>query len=97
MGVVVGVLFIVGLMAGMCVLDGLVLQVMWGWFIVPLGLPHIGVAMAVGFGTIVSLMTSTPKAAKDGEEIEELIGQVVNWLIKLVILMAVAWVAHKCM
>jgi hypothetical protein len=98
MGVILGVLLIVGCLFGMCVLDGVVLQVMWGWFIVPFGLPPISIAMAIGLGAIVNLMSNThvPKI-QDGDEIEEFVGRIVNWLIKLVLMLAIGWIAHKCL
>lgn len=37
--------------------QGYVLTVLWGWFIVPLGVPAIGVAHAVGFAAMLALRT----------------------------------------
>lgn len=39
------------------ILRGLVLSMLWGWFIVPLGAPVLSVAQAVGIVLIVMLIT----------------------------------------
>lgn len=36
---------------------GYVLHLLWLWFMVPLGLPAIGVALACGVGLVVSYLT----------------------------------------
>lgn len=96
MGTILAVVLIVGLLSGMCILDGLVLQVLWGWFLVPLGLPPIGVAMAIGLGAIATFMfpSSIPRTEK-GQELEQFVDTLVNWVLKLVLVLAIAWVAHK--
>jgi len=98
MGAIIGVLLAIGVVVGMALLDGLVLSVMWGWFLVPLGLPPIGLAMAIGIGAIVSLVTSTHvHKSRKGEEIDELVESLINAVLKLVILLVVGWIAHKCL
>lgn len=48
------------------VLDGWVLSTLWEWFVVPLGLPSIGIPHAVGLLAIASLMLSR-KASRKAE------------------------------
>ena len=36
---------------------GIALQVLWGWFVVPLGIPDIGMAHALGIAGLVALAT----------------------------------------
>jgi hypothetical protein len=94
----IGFVLVIGVLAGMCVLDGLVLKVMWGWFLVPLGFPQIGLAMAIGVGAIISLVSHTPvRKSKKGEEFSDLAEGLINSLLKMAILLAVGWIAHKCM
>ena len=98
MAAIIGFFLLVGLVAGMSVLDGLVFKVMWGWFLVPLGLPQIGLAMAIGIGAIISLVSHTPvRKSKKGEEFSDLAESLINSLLKMAILLAVGWIAHKCM
>jgi len=65
-------------------LRGWVLFVLWGWFLIPLGLPAIGIAHALGIQCIVSLMSmhSGPKTDKDtGEIISISISVSLVWLL----------------
>lgn len=39
--------------------NGWALSVLWGWFLVPLGLPQIGMAHAIGIGLLVGFLTKT--------------------------------------
>lgn len=39
------------------IVSGLVLKTLWFWFIVPLGVPALGVAQALGVATVVSSLT----------------------------------------
>lgn len=98
MGAIVGFILLMGVLAGMTVLDGLVLKVMWGWFLVPLGLPPIGIAMAIGIGGIISLVSYTPvRKSEKGRELTDLAESLINSLIKMAILLAVGWIAHQCL
>ena len=72
---------------------GFVLSTLWRWFAVPLGLPPIGVSVALGFVMIAGLaMVNAAEAEKDarttGERTDK---QAINlmltaWLIPLVFL-----------
>lgn len=39
------------------IMNGYAMFVLWGWFVVPLGVAEIGVAHAIGLASIVSYMT----------------------------------------
>ncbi len=39
------------------IIHGLLLKLFWGWFVVPLGVPAIGVAHALGISLVVSMLT----------------------------------------
>jgi hypothetical protein len=41
------------------------ISVLWGWFIVPLGLPAIGIAAAIGISTTMSAMRGRLKGPDD--------------------------------
>lgn len=45
--------------------SGWVLSVMWGWFLVPLGVPSIAVAQAIGISLTVSLLTKQWRPSED--------------------------------
>jgi hypothetical protein len=99
MGVFIGfisfVLFM-GIVAGMIMLNGLVFKIMWCWFLVPLGLPPIGIAMAVGIGSIVTLMTRTPvRKIEKGKGFTYVVESTTQHLIKLGLILVVGWIAHQ--
>lgn len=50
---------------GLIFASGLVLSVMWGWFIVRMGIPPITVPQALGLSLIVSFLTYKPKENTD--------------------------------
>ena len=53
--------FLTGTMVwlGTIILRGLVLKILWGWFLVPLGVMAITIPHALGFATIVTYLTYT--------------------------------------
>ena len=59
---VAGVLTVLGSLLG-----GVVLQDLWGWFIVPFGLPELGLAHAIGINIIVGFLTYRYIPSKDGD------------------------------
>ena len=71
--VVIGLL---GVVAGMAILNGFMLSYMWEWFVVPFGAPSIGILHSIGLAVLVSMLTyqGTPKAAEDDEALSKLFG-----------------------
>ena len=51
--------FFLGLLSMVIVsmFGGLVLSLLWGWFFVPLGLPQIGIGLALGISLTLSYLT----------------------------------------
>lgn len=60
--VLTGVLLILGTLLG-----GVVLQDLWGWFIVPFGLPELSLAHAVGINVIAGFLTYRYVPSKEGD------------------------------
>lgn len=56
MAIVLGVLGFLVLDIPAMILRGYVLSVLWRWFVVPLGVPEIGIAQAIGISIIVGLV-----------------------------------------
>lgn len=44
------------------VLSGFTIMVMWGWYIVPLGLPTIGLIHALGLDMLITFIVTTKKS-----------------------------------
>lgn len=46
------------LQVGAYILNGFVLKLLWGWFLVQLGLPQLGLVQAIGIGLTVGYLTN---------------------------------------
>jgi hypothetical protein len=57
-----------GLFALAAILQGVVLSVLWGWFVVPLGLPALGIAHAIGIALVVRFLTHRHTSKKTDDE-----------------------------
>ena len=62
-----GVLGFIALMVVSTILRGIVLSILWGWFVFPLGLPMITGALALGIALLVSYMTDHDSKKEDRE------------------------------
>lgn len=72
------------------VFRGFVLKKLWGWFMVPLGVVEIGIAMAIGISVIVSLLVQTTVPATKAEHKEQVMYSVAVPVLGLFI----GWVTH---
>lgn len=48
-----------GLVAAAVIYNAIVLWIMWGWFIMPLGFPHLTISWAVGVSAVALLLGPT--------------------------------------
>lgn len=67
----IGIVVLLGvLMIPAYLLNGFVLMKLWQWFLVPLGLPVIGLAHCIGIAIIINFLTmhyqKSPKESDDG-------------------------------
>lgn len=74
---------------------GYVLSVLWRWFVVPLGVPTLGVAHAVGIATTVYLLRKGSKR----EEIdrEYIIRATATSIVAPATALLIGWLAHGWM
>jgi hypothetical protein len=83
---------VIALVALAVIWRGFVLSVMWGWFLVPIGLPNIGLALAIGISATVAMMTH--QATQSSEKSDG--GKAVAMLFVAPLLMlGVGWVVHQ--
>lgn len=68
MAAVLLILLALGIIIVGAVVKGFVLSTMWGWFIVPLGVPDIGIAWAIGITGVVGLLTYDATLNRDSNE-----------------------------
>jgi hypothetical protein len=78
-------LFIVYI-AVVAILQGFVLKVLWGWFLVKsLHAPNISVAAAIGISLVVGMLTIPYQRRSEEEYIEMMIHEAYNPILILVI------------
>ena len=81
-------------LVGATILRGWVLAKLWGWFIVSLGVPAIGVAQAIGISGLIAMLTyeGSQPSQKSDEELNTLLikGAVVMFATPLMYL-AFGW------
>ena len=63
----VGIVIYFILMPIAIIVTGLLLSVFWGWFLVPIGLPAIGIAPSLGISLVIGMMTNHNIPFKDHE------------------------------
>jgi hypothetical protein len=71
--------------------DGLVLKTLWVWFLVPIGLPAIGVATAIGVSIIAHMLAASTEGKKDEEEGW---GHIIGVLLRPGWALLFGWVVH---
>ncbi len=64
---------------------GFVLSILWGWFLVPLGVPAIGTAHAIGIAVLVSMLTYQHRKSSSEVSLEPLFLSFVSPLFALAI------------
>lgn len=52
--VLLGIPFVLGVVAAAIIIRGFILTVLWGWFAVPLGLPALSIPMALGLSILTA-------------------------------------------
>lgn len=90
-------LFLIGLLvdAVMVVINGVVVMLLWGWYIAPLGAPTIGFVGSVGISLLATVLTSkrVPPGKDEGME-QAMIASLVHNLFTLAFCVVVGFVFH---
>lgn len=74
-------------------LHGVALSVLWGWFLVPFGLPPIGLAWAVGLGCVSGMLVPTPPPVSK----DDAFNHQVSIFLKPIVVLCVGFVAKSFM
>ena len=84
----------IGAIAGICVLNGWVLSILWGWFLVPLGLAPISVISAIGIALILNYIQKDFKAEEtEGDTaIDKFVNAITKALAKPLGALFVGWI-----
>jgi uncharacterized membrane protein YgaE (UPF0421/DUF939 family) len=80
------------------VINGVVLQIMWGWFIVPLGIRTITTLEAIGIALVIGLLTAKPRNEITKKETStEAVFSLLGWLLSPVFVLLIGYVVHAFM
>lgn len=77
-GVILGITFVF-------ILRGFVLSILWAWFLVPLGVPPIGIAGAIGVTLMIDMFIPTNSGKSTTEAISIM-------LITPLMVLLIAWI-----
>lgn len=75
-------LLIIGIFAAIFALvafRGFVLSYLWAWFLVPLGLPEIGIAHAIGIAMMMALVAKNVEKEDEKREPTEALTRSTRW------------------
>jgi hypothetical protein len=76
---------------------GWAISMLWNWFLVPLGLPLLGVVHAIGIGLVLGVLVQQADGKKDDREAKEFIPQVLGFSIGWVITVGIGWIVQSFM
>jgi hypothetical protein len=81
------------------VVNGLLLRLFWGWFVVPLGLAPIGIAHALGISVLVAMLTyEYTREPEDGRSTKEVVSSaLLRAVVRPLVLLAMGSIYHACM
>lgn len=72
------IMFTLAMAVVAAILRGWILTVLWGWFIVPLGVPSISIATALGIVIIIDMLVHRPDTSETKKDkvtsVPELLG-----------------------
>lgn len=90
-------LVLVAGIVGYSILNGWVTSILWGWFIVPLGAPTIGIANAIGLALFVGLFVNRQVIAPtEGEtDTNKSVVKVVLAVLFPFIALGIGWIIHQ--
>jgi hypothetical protein len=85
MGVLIFIIVFVVFFAGIAILNGWALSILWGWFVVPVfDVPQLGVVSAIGVAMVVTYLTASSSTETKKEDASKvLLATVLRPLIAL--------------
>ena len=72
---------------------------LWIWFLVPLGLPVIGYAHALGINLMMTVFTQdfNTKSEESDDKVKKFVTQIVKAILFPVIFVGIGWIYHSFM
>lgn len=86
----------VGIVLGMLI-NGIVLSFLWQWFLVPLGLPALGLIHAMGVGLIVRYLTYQTVNCKKEDDQQQVWVQLASSLLYPLFILLFGFIVHLFM
>lgn len=94
-GVICGV---IGFMVLKYFLNGVALQLLWGWFIIPIfHLPPLSLLQAIGVGMVVSFLTKQYIPKGEGEGENETGKIILHIILSPLVAIVIGWIIHSFM
>lgn len=80
-------------------LNGWALMTLWGWFVVPLGPPAVGLWHALGLSLLCQMLTARRPAPKRGDEtgLRHQLGLLAYAVLIPLLALGLGWCAHQLM
>lgn len=69
-----------------------VLTILWGWFIVPLGVKALSIAHAYGFTLVTGLILSN-RGVKENKGKDDWVSSIITWLLLPLVALFFGWIA----
>lgn len=92
-------LSVIGLILGIvtalflyCIYNAWVLTILWGWFIVPLGIKSLSIAHAYGFTLVTGLILSN-RGIKENKGRDDWVSSIITWLLLPLVALFFGWIA----
>lgn len=85
LGVIVGIFLF-------CIYNAWVLTILWGWFIIPLGVKALSVAHAYGITLVTGLILSN-RGVKENKDKDDWVGSILTWLLLPLVALFFGWIA----
>lgn len=76
------------------IVRGFVLSILWGWFLVPLGVPAVGVAGAIGVALVIGMLT---EHLKNQDSTEDVGVQITVSLLSPFFILLLGYIVHSFM
>ena len=77
--------------------SGFVLSILWGWFVVPLGISAIGIAHAAGLSVLLRMVTRKVDMVGGEDPVERAGWQIGVGVLAPAMGLAVGWILHLFM
>jgi hypothetical protein len=93
-----GLLLVAGMIGGAYLLNGWAILMLWGWFVVPLGVVPIHMAWAIGLAVLMSMFGQAPPIAKKSDKGDEKTSSALMILfLRPLLAVFVGWLCHLAM